>query len=487
MRCRGEGRYVVERRFEVNRRLIALKVFRTFLYWMFGVSIRASVSALLLCVAQAETLQILETDAQSFQCREDLIAQATSEIYISSYQISDEDIPLYFLGLLRDAARRGVDVRVLVDGHRDSNLIPKAMMTHLIREGVQIEEFHPDIRYRPELGRSRLHDKLLIVDQRSLLIGGRNLCNSFFGAACHNYVDRDVLIVGTLASQARSYFLSRWASCDTGTPSLQRNEAKKVVQAQSHPELNSGMDPVCRSAALLDATLEQGPPSLAPSDCARLTFVNSDDQKEDCIGAYEIDNVCFWHDVVDGSKHDPRGIANQYLQLLSQAKRSILIETPYFVVTPEMKRTLADARKRGVRVCIVTNSLESNDHALVHAGYANQRHGMRMIGVELWEWQGKSTLHAKLTVVDGKTTVIGSYNADVLSENRNSEVAVVIKDPAVAAEFTCLAEQHLLNAKHVPSNGLLLGFDAQGSHVSSERLAKFRRMRLIAPICRPFL
>ena len=76
-------------------------------------------------VALAETVRILADDGDAYQCRVDAISTASQEIFLASYEIGDGEAALYCLALLRDASRRGVDVRVLVDGHRGTNLMPK--------------------------------------------------------------------------------------------------------------------------------------------------------------------------------------------------------------------------------------------------------------------------------------------------------------------------------------------------------------------------
>ena len=178
------------------------------------------------------------------------------------------------------------------------------------------------------------------------------------------------------------------------------------------------MDPTrnVAPAALLDAALQSPPWELLVPVPPRYR---------------EVEDIEFWHDVVDGSKRSSDGIAQHYLRLLGQARHRIVIETPYLVFSPQMKAALLAARRRGVEIRILTNSLESNDHTLVHAGYANQRNWLRSKGIQLWEWHGHQTVHAKSTVIDQRIAVFGSYNADMLSEQRNSEVAVVIADADV--------------------------------------------------------
>ena len=122
--------------------------------------------------AKAGLVRILHEDAVAAQARIDLLQQARKEINVSYYIVGDDHIPLVFLSLLRDAVRRGVTVRLIVDGHSNNNQIPRALAAYLMREGVQIKEFHPDTPFRLAWIKTRMHDKLVIVDEEQLITGG---------------------------------------------------------------------------------------------------------------------------------------------------------------------------------------------------------------------------------------------------------------------------------------------------------------------------
>ena len=66
-------------------------------------------------------------------------------------------------------------------------------------------------------------------------------------------------------------------------------------------------------------------------------------------------------------------VVDGLLHLMGQARRDLLIISPYFVPGPDMKQAFAAARARGVRVRVLTNSLASNDAPIAHAGYARHR------------------------------------------------------------------------------------------------------------------
>lgn len=119
-----------------------------------------------------------------------------------------------------------------------------------------------------------------------------------------------------------------------------------------------------------------------------------------------------------------------------------------------MKRAFARARQRGVRVRLLTNSLASNDAPIAHVGYARHREDLLAMGVELYELRSeqaglrsafgssgasaagasRSMLHSKVMVVDGRMVVVGSMNLDLRSQLHNTEIALLIRSRALAAE-----------------------------------------------------
>jgi phosphatidylserine/phosphatidylglycerophosphate/cardiolipin synthase-like enzyme len=159
-------------------------------------------------------------------------------------------------------------------------------------------------------------------------------------------------------------------------------------------------------------------------------------------------------------------VVDGLLQLMGQARRDLLIISPYFVPGPDMEAAFAAARARGVRVRVLTNSLASNDAPIAHAGYARHRPQLLAMGVELYEMhselpgvlrgalgvsgsmgnhsagvvgsQGgsRAMLHSKLLIVDGRLLVVGSMNLDMRSQRQNTEVALLIRSTELSRRAT---------------------------------------------------
>ena len=142
-------------------------------------------------------------------------------------------------------------------------------------------------------------------------------------------------------------------------------------------------------------------------------------------------------------------VVDGILQLMGRAKHELLIVSPYFVPGRDIMQAFKDARARGVRVRVLTNSLASNDAPIAHAGYMGHRKALLDLGVELYEMRAeqaglrsalrlsgsgssatgssRAMLHSKLLVMDGWLLAVGSMNLDLRSELQNTEIAVLIR------------------------------------------------------------
>jgi putative cardiolipin synthase len=134
---------------------------------------------------------------------------------------------------------------------------------------------------------------------------------------------------------------------------------------------------------------------------------------------------------------------------VGHAERSFDLVSPYFVPGEDGTRDLVAAAQRGLRIRVLTNSLEATDVSAVHAGYAKRRKDLLRAGIVLYELRpvesdeekkkrralggsAGASLHAKTFAVDGERLFIGSFNFDLRSAELNTELGVLIDDPALA-------------------------------------------------------
>jgi cardiolipin synthase C len=395
-------------------------------------------------VSFADRARIIENTDEAAQIRIDLIQQAKKSIDAQYYVVGNDYFTLAGLALLRDAARRGCAVRLIVDGR--SNMLSKTVHAELNREHVFVRLYHPVTLGTLRLLLHRMHDKGLNVDRRCMIRGGRNAEGDYFGYWKHNFVDRDVYIEGKAVAESVAYFDRLWNSQEVvpvtvNDPTGERAEEGRKILDAAREKLRSGKVP----------RVNTGTDWSAKSRVVR--------------------QVDFLHDPV-GKKNIEFGIAQALRQDLLRTRQSILIETPYLVPTKEFLTDLVELKKRGVKkIEIITNSVASNDDLLVELGYERSKKTLLQLGVDLWEFKGPNTLHAKSAVLDDQLALIGSFNMDPRSQHLNTETAVAIHDEVTARQLRHNINAHKTNCTHITTDQLV-GQD------QSKGLSLFQRIKV---------
>ena len=422
----------------------------------------------------------------AFTSRMTLIKAAQKTLDIQYYAIFADDTTERLLEALREAAARGVRIRILLDDFNTSG--KNAQVLKLAFEhNIELRLFNPIPGGRASMVlrilsnlkdvarmQRRMHNKMLVADNAVAIAGGRNLGETYFGQSeATNFVDLDVLAAGRIVRDLSRSFDQYWnnplAYPVQSLMSIEEIEALKPAAAPGAglPKAAGAADSAPNAAALPDS-----------ADLHLLSWVWAPAimlvDKPSKIAA-DADDVNEAQDTaVDG-----------LLQLMSQAKTELLIVSPYFVPGKLMMAQFADLRRRGVRVRVLTNSLASNDAAAAHVGYARYREALLALGVELYEMRAeqagtlrgfgsgaggstgtsRASLHAKVVVMDQRLLVVGSMNLDLRSKLQNSEVALIIRSRRLSLEATELIEPALAHAAyHVElADGKLIWRAPEGS------------------------
>ena len=478
----------------------------------------------------------LVSDAElAFTSRMTLIKAAQKTLDIQYYAIFQDDTTERLFDALRDAAARGVRVRILLDDFNTSGKNAQVLKLAFV-PNISMRLFNPLPGSRSSLMarilinlkdtdriQRRMHNKMLVADNAVGIAGGRNLGETYFGQSTGtNFVDIDVLTAGRIARDLSRSFDLYWnnplAYPVQSLMTLEDIEALKPKPGAPGPASNAVMVDANVAEVTAPATAAADAPSPLPAlpdgtDLRLLTWIWAPSvlmaDKPSKISA-DADSIEEAQDTtVDG-----------LLGLMAQAKRELLIVSPYFVPGERMMKQFADLRARGIRVRVLTNSLASNDAVAAHVGYAKYRRSLLGMGVELYEMRaeqrgtfssfgsatlaggsvggstGKSgggsraSLHSKVVVMDDRLLVVGSMNLDLRSQLQNSEVAIVVRSKAMAVEATRLIEPTLhTGAYHVQLQGDQLVWRApQGlllPDATSEPDASVG-LKLIADLIAPF-
>ena len=397
-------------------------------------------------MAGADSLKWLPSEIEDMQARVDLIEQAQTEIVAEYYDIGGDHVPLRDLALLREAAQRGVNVRIIIDALESS--VPKEILAVLIgdsrdKAGIQrlkIRLFNPfdltaDIAHPTRIAglTHRDHTKLFIADRKVMVIGGRNLTCEYFNECLKqlSFVDLDAMVTGSIVERAQSENFDRlWVN------------TKAVRPVQYGWVSRPGTASLKKAASILDGHLR----NFRASKLSIRSHTSTDWVSK----MTPFENAQFLFDdptqdpTVMSFKFKFQAITQDFLQVLATARESIVIQTPYLFPSDETKLLLASLiRDRGVKIKIITNSILTTNNLLAEVGYKSVRHELIQMGIELYEYKGPQTAHAKAALIDGKIFFIGSFNLDYRSALLNREVALVGESVAVAQELNTIITQRL--------------------------------------------
>ncbi|MGG7607753.1 phospholipase D family protein [Massilia sp. BKSP1R2A-1] len=380
----------------------------------------------------------------AFAARVLLTHSAKRSLDVQYYIWRDDLTGTLMLDALRTAAARGVRVRLLLDDNNTGGLDPR--LAALDRApNIEVRLFNPfamrrwrSLGYLTDFRRlnRRMHNKSFTVDNQATIVGGRNVGNEYFGAAGDMlFVDLDVLAVGPVVGEVSRDFDKYWNSA-SAYPVTALVDAADAEPAGALAQ---------RAASLRrEAAARQYLEAIANSDFVG-KLIRQQLPLEWTVTRLVSDSPA----KVLGASHPDERMAVWMRNYLGEPKRQVDVVSPYFVPGREGADTLGDLARSGVRVRILTNSLEATDVAAVHAGYAKWRRALLGAGVSLYELRahsapqlpdtGKgrfgssaSSLHAKTFGVDGRTVFIGSFNLDRRSIDLNTEMGFVIDSPGMA-------------------------------------------------------
>ena len=396
----------------------------------------------------------LSSNESALKWRLELINRSTTSIDLQYFIWNDDAAAnLLFLRLL-DAADRGVRVRWMVDDifliGRDRDL---AAVSH--HPNMDIKIFNPGRVRDSTLGslgewllnfrqlNRRMHNKLLVADNRLGIIGGRNIGNAYFGLdEKYNFRDLDVLVAGPVVEEISNAFDDYW-----------NHKMAYPVEGISH-------EPSAESVARLREESEAYVQShLGELASFRIERSSSPEEIETLVSQMQSGEAHFLQD-------DPMPIEGDEIRLIDmlalvsgQVTEEILIITPYFIPRLSMLDSLAELASRGMTVRLLTGSLASNNHTLAHAHYKKYRRRILEAGIELYEYRHLPSprqraladtapvisdfvsLHTKAIVVDRKSCFVGSLNLDPRAIEINTENGLYIESRQFCGELSGQAER----------------------------------------------
>ena len=434
---------------------------------------KAAAASLPLDGAGVSGFRLLSDGEEAIQARLALIRAAEETLDVQYYLIASDRTGLEFLAALQDAAVRGVRVRILVDDLYANG--QDALFASLAQTpNLELRIFNPlpvrGDRFATRVALSlhqftrinhRMHNKLFIADGSFAIFGGRNIADEYFDRAAHaNFIDADMLASGPVVSQLGTVFDAFWNS-EHSYPVQSLVRSKGV----SDVDLTIAGQRACAGKCRIENTL----PVVRELSAGYVRF-------ELALAEVHADEPA----KVDGDGTVEGAPSAATLALLRRAESTAFLSSPYFIPGAQEMAGITQARRAGVEVQVLTNSMQSTDEPLVYVGFAKHEAALEALGVHVFEVSAPqatgtadrgpggsligsslSRLHAKFAVVDSRWASIGSFNMDRRSALWNTEMVVHIDCAPLARQLEAWGRSNVSTAasagpaKTAPAGGSL--------------------------------
>lgn len=316
-----------------------------------------------------------------FKC----IEEAEHHIHILYYIIKNDDLGKKLFELLTKKAEEGVEVRLLVDSLGGRTLNDK-IKEPLLNAGGKISVFFsssiPIINFKINY---RNHRKIIVIDGKIGFIGGFNVGDEYLGLSKKfgYWRDTHLKIEGTSVTDLQTRFFLDW-----------RNASKEDIGfniSYFPPIEGSGNSGIQIMASGPDSPMER--------------------------------------------------IKQNYVKMINSAKRSIYIQTPYFIPDASVMEALKIAALSGIDIRLMIPNMP--DHLFVY--WATYFHAGELLryGAKVYTYEN-GFLHAKTMVVDETISSVGTANFDVRSFKLNFEVIALIYDSKISSDLQVKFEKDIL-------------------------------------------
>jgi cardiolipin synthase len=307
------------------------------------------------------------------------ISKAERTITFENFIWKSGELSDRFIDALTERARAGVKVHCIVDGFGALKL-KHSDQERLGNSGVMLEIFNPMRPWNFTKWNHRTHRKLLTIDGKIGFIGGICISDAWDGDAPddEHWRDTEFKVEGPVVSEFQGVFMDNWlrtrSAVPNGTNYFPLPEHKGNVLAQC---FKSGPQDGAENARLL------------------------------------------------------------YLYSIAAARKTIRLSQSYFVPDNLAIDMLVEARKRGVKVEIITPGII--DANIVRRAARSRWDKLMLAGVDFYEYQ-PARYHCKVMIVDDIWVTCGSVNFDDRSFRINDEANINIYDREVAARQIAIFE-----------------------------------------------
>nr|WP_318382283.1 cardiolipin synthase ClsB [uncultured Enterobacter sp.] len=321
---------------------------------------------------EGNRIQLLENGDEYYPAVFAAIGKAQRKVILETFIWFEDDVGRQLHAAILGAAKRGVNIEVLLDGYGSPDLSDE-FVGELTSAGVVFRYYDPRpplFGMRTNLFR-RMHRKIVVIDNTVAFVGGINYSAehmSDYGPEAKQ--DYAVRVEGPVVEDILQFEL------------------------ENLPE-NSPARRWWRQRRRYHATENRKPGEAQ----ALFVWRDNDDHRDD--------------------------IERHYLKMLANAKREVIIANAYFFPGYRLLHAMRNAARRGVRVKLIVQG--EPDMPIVTVGARLLYNYLVKGGVQVYEYR-RRPLHGKVAVMDDHWATVGSSNLDPLSLSLNLEANLIIHD-----------------------------------------------------------
>ncbi|WP_339216971.1 cardiolipin synthase [Solibacillus sp. FSL W8-0372] len=342
-------------------------------------------------LTQDNDVKIFDDGSDKFEALISDINHAKNHIHIQYYIFKLDNLGQRIINALIKKAKQGVKVRVLFD-EMGSRGIRKRHFKELIEAGGEVEVFFPSILplINPRLN-FRNHRKIAVIDGRIGYIGGFNVGDEYLSLSDRfgYWRDTHLRIEGSAVHPLQTRFILDWN---------QASAKNDIIYAERYF------------------------PIIPQKGTAALQIISSGPDTE-----WEV-------------------IKNNYLHLISNAKKYVYIQSPYFIPDESFFDAIRIATLTGIDVRIMIPN--KPDHMFVYWATYSYVGPLVEAGAKVYHYE-KGFIHAKMIVVDDEIASVGTANIDVRSFSLNFEVNALIYDRLLAHRLAEIFERDIMDCSEL--------------------------------------
>lgn len=367
----------------------------------------------------ADRAVIIEDNGEALLERVRMIRNAKERIILSTFDFRDDEMGRIMIAALLEAADRGVNVRVVVDGvsgllRMEQNPYFFALSSH---PDAEVRIYNKINLLKPWALMGRLHDKYLIVDEMAYVLGGRNTFSYFLGnTEGHKNYDRDVFVYNAAGSgasslyQVEAYFEGIWNHKATGRFHDSESTARRASVKNAREDLKK----------LYDRYLAENPAVLETPDYTAMT--------------YPVRKITLLANPTGTGAKEPT-VFYALAALMENAEEAVTIHTPYIICNEMMYDAFSRISKAVPEARMMTNSAANNGNPFGSGDYQKNFNRIMATGIRLYEYEGGISYHGKSIVIDNNISIVGSFNMDMRSVYLDTELMLVIDSDEVNTQL----------------------------------------------------